>query len=99
MGEQPKKYHITDEGKIYRLDETGEITDIGSVDQLEKKGTNSSVNAKMPHKSRAKTPLKKSLEQKSTSRKSKSKDDNPIGCLIFILLIVGVCAAISFLSH
>lgn len=34
MGDNPKKYHITDEGVIYRVDDTGEITELGNVDSL-----------------------------------------------------------------
>ena len=34
MGIDPKKYHISDDGKIYRLDDTGEITMLGDVNDL-----------------------------------------------------------------
>lgn len=34
MGLDPKKYHISDDGKIYRLDDTGEITMLGDVNDL-----------------------------------------------------------------
>lgn len=34
MGMDPKKYHISDDGKIYRLDDTGEITMLGDVNDL-----------------------------------------------------------------
>ncbi len=34
MGLDPNKYHISDDGKIYRLDDTGEITMLGDVNDL-----------------------------------------------------------------
>ena len=34
MGLDPNKYHISDDGKIYRIDDTGEITMLGDVNDL-----------------------------------------------------------------
>lgn len=34
MGTSPNKYHVTDSGDIYRIDENGEVTEIGNVDAL-----------------------------------------------------------------
>ncbi len=34
MGLDPNKYHISDDGKIYRLDDTGEITMLGDINDL-----------------------------------------------------------------
>ena len=34
MGQDQKKFHITDDGVIYRVDDTGEITELGNVDSL-----------------------------------------------------------------
>lgn len=35
MGQGPKKFHITDEGIIYRVDDTGEVTELGNVASLD----------------------------------------------------------------
>lgn len=35
MGEQPKKFHITEDGIIFRVEDTGEITELGNVDALD----------------------------------------------------------------
>lgn len=34
MGQKPKKFHITDEGIIYKVEDTGEITELGNVDSI-----------------------------------------------------------------
>jgi len=34
MGQESKKFHITNEGVIYRVDDTGEITELGNVNSL-----------------------------------------------------------------
>lgn len=34
MGDKPNKYHVTDEGVVYRVDDNGEITELGNVDSL-----------------------------------------------------------------
>lgn len=34
MGLETKKYHVTDEGVVYRVDDTGEITELGNVESL-----------------------------------------------------------------
>ncbi len=35
MGSEQKKFHITDDGVIYRVDNTGEITELGNVASLD----------------------------------------------------------------
>ena len=35
MGQEPRKFHITDEGVIYKVDDTGEITELGNVENLD----------------------------------------------------------------
>lgn len=35
MGEQPNKFHITEDGIIFRVEDTGEITELGNVDALD----------------------------------------------------------------
>lgn len=35
MGQDQKKFYITDDGVIYRVDDTGEITELGNVDSLD----------------------------------------------------------------
>lgn len=32
MGQEPKKYHVTDDGKIYRVNEDGSFTEMGNVE-------------------------------------------------------------------
>lgn len=34
MGETQKKFHITDEGVIYKVDDTGEVTRLGNIETL-----------------------------------------------------------------
>lgn len=34
MGDIQNKYHITDEGVVYKVDDTGEITEMGNVESL-----------------------------------------------------------------
>lgn len=34
MGNVQKKYHVTDEGVVYKVDDTGEITEMGNVESL-----------------------------------------------------------------
>lgn len=47
MGQQPNKYHISDEGIIYRVNEDGSFTSVGNVEDIEKKPSSTSEN-KMP---------------------------------------------------
>lgn len=32
MGQQPNKYHITDEGNVYKINEDGSFTDMGNIE-------------------------------------------------------------------
>lgn len=47
MGQQPNKYHMTDDGKVYRVNEDGSFTSIGNVEDLDKK-TSTPSSDKMP---------------------------------------------------
>lgn len=47
MGQQPNKYLISDDGKVYRVNRDGSFTQIGNVEDLEMKPTTSPVD-KMP---------------------------------------------------
>ena len=37
MGQKPNKYHISDEGIIYRINDDGSFTSVGNIDDIEKK--------------------------------------------------------------
>lgn len=34
MGQEQKKYHVTNDGVVYKVDDTGEITEMGNVESL-----------------------------------------------------------------
>lgn len=44
MGQQLNKYHMTDDGKVYRVNEDGSFTSIGNVEDLEKKPSTQQVD-------------------------------------------------------
>lgn len=39
MGQKPNKYHISDDGIIYRINDDGSFTSVGNIDDIEKKQT------------------------------------------------------------
>lgn len=34
MGQEPKKYHVSDDGKVYRVNEDGSFTELGNAENL-----------------------------------------------------------------
>lgn len=42
MGQQPKKYHVTDEGIVYRVNEDGSFTEMGNAEEFSDSTLNSS---------------------------------------------------------
>lgn len=44
MGQQLNKYHISDDGKIYRINDDGSFTSVGNFDEIEKKPLDNTVN-------------------------------------------------------
>lgn len=42
MGQMPNRYHITDDGKVFRVNEDGSFSEIGDVNKLQSK---QSINA------------------------------------------------------
>jgi len=44
MGQQPNKYHISDEGKIYHINEGGSYTSVGNIEDIENKSSSTSIN-------------------------------------------------------
>lgn len=36
MGQQPNKYHITDDGKVFRINDDGSFTSVGNIEDIEK---------------------------------------------------------------
>lgn len=49
MGQMPNKYHITDDGKVFRVNEDGSFSEIGDVNKLQSKqsiitDTSSAIN-------------------------------------------------------
>lgn len=47
MGQQPNKYHISDDGKVYRINEDGSFTSVGNIEDIEMKSSATSAD-KMP---------------------------------------------------
>ena len=43
MGQLPNKYHMTEDGMVYRVNEDGSFTSIGNVEDLEKKPSSPSM--------------------------------------------------------
>ena len=48
MGQQLNKYHMTDDGKVYRVNEDGSFTSIGNVEDREKKPSTQQVDIMLP---------------------------------------------------
>lgn len=49
MGQQPHKYHISDDGKIYRVNDDGSFTLVGNVVDIEKKPSANPINNMLPN--------------------------------------------------
>ncbi len=45
MGQQPKKYHIANDGSIYKVNDDGSFTLVGNIDDIDKLHSKSSVDA------------------------------------------------------
>lgn len=88
MGTPQKKYHITDEGKIYRIADNGEITEMGDISEVdrEKKCPASRVTRK------SRSPKPKTATRRPRPKREKTEDGNNYGCLVLILLVVGILA-------
>ncbi len=50
MGQQPNKYHISDDGKIYRVNDDGSFTSMGSVKDIDKSAPEKPSGADLPQK-------------------------------------------------
>ena len=49
MGQEQKKYHITKEGKVFRINEDGSFTELGNAEDLTKSKNNLvTINKKKP---------------------------------------------------
>lgn len=73
MDQQPNKYHISDDGKVYRVNEDGSFTSMGNVE-----------NIGMSEKS---DPLRFSINDKSVSKKQKTPHRSKKTIFIFLLII------------
>lgn len=51
MGQQPNKYHISNDGKVFRINEDGSFTSVGNVEDLERKPSDASADRapSIPH--------------------------------------------------
>lgn len=54
MGQQPKKYHISDDGKVYRVNDDGSFTELGNIEESFSNTQNNPVTE--PDKSSATAP-------------------------------------------
>lgn len=60
MGQNSKKFHITDDGTIYRLEDSGEVTELGNVDTISgitRESSNQYLYGKRPNDSRIRYSL------------------------------------------
>ncbi len=44
MGQQPNKYHISDDGNVYKINEDGSYTLIGNIETIERKISANPIN-------------------------------------------------------
>ncbi len=45
MGQEPNKYHISDNGNVYRINEDGSFTSVGNIESIEKKSPETAETA------------------------------------------------------
>lgn len=84
MGEQPKKYHITDEGDVFRINDDGSFTSMGNAEKMSgipKEDANSSTQ-----------PLYTSSETEQIKPYAKSNPHKRyiVYGILFLLLVTGV---------
>lgn len=79
---------MTDEGKIYRIADNGEITELGDVSDVDREGKRPA--SRVPRKARS--PKPKTATRRPRPKREKSEDGNNYGCLVLILLVVGILA-------
>lgn len=85
MGDVKKKYHITDEGKIYRIADNGEVTEVGDVSEVDREGKRPAPRAHRPTKP-------KTAASRPRPKREKPADEKNYGCLLLILLVIGILA-------
>ncbi|MDE6278283.1 MAG: hypothetical protein K2M06_09290, partial [Muribaculaceae bacterium] len=48
MGHQPNKYHISDDGTVYRINEDGSFTSVGNIEDIEKESSSTAIHSVQP---------------------------------------------------
>lgn len=68
MGQQPNKYHISDDGKIYRINEDGSFTELGNANDLNtpKEGNKPDGSGANNHHGSTPPPIPPQLPTKTT---------------------------------
>lgn len=49
MGQGPKKYHISDDGQVYRINDDGSFTSVGNIEDIEKKTSSAPIIGKQTY--------------------------------------------------
>lgn len=88
MGQQPNKYHVTDEGTVYRVNEDGSFTEMGNAEKFCESTQNSSLREdKIISKNDNQLPINQNKH--SWIKK---------GIFVIIALLIGIFLVLHFLS-
>ncbi|MBD5211389.1 MAG: TonB family protein [Bacteroidales bacterium] len=91
MGENPKKYHVTDEGDVYRINEDGSFTSMGNAEKMS--GTNQAEDtiSRSTEPSAVDKPIKPFVGKKHRGL--------VVGVVISLFLLVGISLFYLLNSH
>lgn len=64
MGENPKKYHVTDDGDVYRVNEDGSFTSMGNAENMSSATQTEQTKSQSPKPSSIDKPIKPFIEKK-----------------------------------
>jgi len=93
MGENPKKYHITDDGDVYRVNEDGSFTSMGNAENIyDPKFEEASVFKQSSMPSSDSAPVKPFAKSNYSRRLW-------LYSILFLILIVGIIAYNSLFSN
>lgn len=82
MGENPKKYHVTDEGDVYRINEDGSFTSMGNAEKMSNSTQTEEAVQPLPELSFQDEPIKPYVKRK--------RRGFVIGGIILLFLLGGI---------
>lgn len=82
MGEKIKKYHITDDGDVYRVNDDGSFTSMGNAEKMSESNSEESFNFNKNHTSSNENPIKPFSHDNSRKR-------SWVSGIIILMIIVG----------